>query len=545
MNLLQWKLLPLLTLLASVFLVFYLKDPSESCEKSFTSWFQPSQNECSLLPHKHFWITSKRIVTPQGVISGAVEINGGRIVSIVKEEERHGKIMGNHVVDYADAVVMPGLVDVHVHLDDPGRSEWEGFPSGTKAAAAGGVTTLVDMPLNNFPSTTSEETLKLKIKAAEGRIYVDVGFWGGLVPENAFNASALENLLKAGALGLKLIVTSQPYAMHMSGKATSYQIGNAKLMERLDEDPTKRLLTTDLVVEEAAVRELLKVTNNTRPGGPAEGAHIHVAHLSDSGSTLELIKEAKRSGDSVSVETCTHYLAFSEEDIKDGDTRFKCAPPIRDKANKEKLWDALMVGVFVDLSCYILLRSSLKLHLFQLTLQEGHIDMLSSDHSPTVPDLKLPDSGDFLKAWGGISSLQFDLSATWSHAKKRGVTMEQLALWWSERPAKLAGLELKWRYLTTGYHPYLVDIRKPGFILQGAIAIGKHADIVAWAPDEEYDVNDIPVYLKHPVCPSISAYMGMKLSGKVLATFVRGQLVYEEKHAPAACGTPILATVTD
>lgn len=192
MNFLQWKLLPLLTLLASIFLVFYLKDPSE--------------NECSLLPHKHFWITSKHIVTPQGVISGAVEINEGKIVSIVKEEERHGKIMGDHVVDYADAVVMPGLVDIHVHLDDPGRSEWEGFPSGTKAAAAGGVTTLVDMPLNNFPSTTSEETLKLKIKAAEGRIYVDVGFWGGLVPENAFNASALESLLSAGALGLKVVL---------------------------------------------------------------------------------------------------------------------------------------------------------------------------------------------------------------------------------------------------------------------------------------------------------------------------------------------------
>ncbi|KGN64669.1 allantoinase [Cucumis sativus] len=503
MNLLQWKLLPLLTLLASIFLFFYLKDPSD--------------NECSLLPHKHFWITSKRIVTPQGVISGAVEINGGKIVSIVKEEEKHGKIMGNHVVDYADAVVMPGLVDVHVHLDDPGRSEWEGFPSGTKAAAAGGVTTLVDMPLNNFPSTTSEETLKLKIKAAEGRIYVDVGFWGGLVPENAFNASALENLLKAGALGLKsfmcpsgindfpmtnithikeglsvLAKYKRPLLVHSEIEQSS---PSPVQLEGSQDDPrtySTYLATRPPSWEEAAVRELLKVTSNTRPGGPAEGAHIHVAHLSDSGSTLELIKEAKRSGDSVSVETCTHYLAFSEEDIKDGDTRFKCAPPIRDKANKEKLWDALM---------------------------EGHIDMLSSDHSPTVPHLKLPDSGDFLKAWGGVSSLQFDLSATWSHAKKRGVTMEQIALWWSERPAKLAGLELK-----------------------GAIAIGKHADIVAWAPDEEYDVNDIPVYLKHP---SISAYMGMKLSGKVLATFVRGQLVYEEKHAPAACGTPILARVTD
>ncbi|KAM1320046.1 hypothetical protein EV1_004952 [Malus domestica] len=194
MKAVQWRILPLLTLIASFIVFFYFQYPS-----------QQYQNSCSLLPFQHYWIASKRIVTPQGVISGAVEIKDGKIASIVKEEEKHGKIKLENVMDYGEVVVMPGLIDVHAHLDDPGRAEWEGFPSGTKAAAAGGITTLVDMPLNSEPSTVSRETLELKIKTAKSRIYVDVGFWGGLVPENAFNASALEDLLDAGVLGLKVM----------------------------------------------------------------------------------------------------------------------------------------------------------------------------------------------------------------------------------------------------------------------------------------------------------------------------------------------------
>lgn len=242
--------------------------------------------------------------------------------------------------------------------------------------------------------------------------------------------------------------------------------------------------------EEAAIRELLTVTKDTKIGGSAEGAHLHIVHLSDASSSLDLIKEAKSRGDSITVETCPHYLAFSAEEIQDGDTRFKCAPPIRDASNKEKLWAALM---------------------------DGHIDMLSSDHSPSVPELKLFDEGDFLRAWGGISSLQFVLPVTWSYGHKHGVTLETLASWWSEKPAKLAGQNLK-----------------------GAIAIGKHADIVVWEPEAEFDLdNKHNVHHKHP---SISPYMGSRLSGKVLATFVGGNLVYEkEQHAPSACGILILA----
>ncbi|KAM1123632.1 hypothetical protein ACFX19_005090 [Malus domestica] len=504
MKAVQWRILPLLTLIAYFIVFFYFQYPS-----------QQYQNSCSLLPFQHYWIASKRIVTPQGVISGAVEIMDGKIASIVKEEEKHGKIKLENVMDYGEAVVMPGLIDVHAHLDDPGRAEWEGFPSGTKAAAAGGITTLVDMPLNSEPSTVSRETLELKIKAAKSRIYVDVGFWGGLVPENAFNASALEDLLDAGVLGLKSFMCPSGINDFPMTNASHIKEGLAVLakyrrpllvhaekaqelesdlgVEGGSNDPRSYLTylkTRPPSWEEAAIRDLLTLTKDTRIGGLAEGAHLHIVHLSDARSSLDLIKEAKSGGDSLTIETCPHYLAFSAEEIRDGDTRFKCSPPIRNAANKEKLWEALL---------------------------DGHVDMLSSDHSPTVPELKLLNDGDFLRAWGGISSLQFVLPVTWSYGKKYGVTLQQLALWWSERPARLAGQKLK-----------------------GAIAVGNHADIAVWDPDVEFDLGDeFPTHVKHP---GISAYLGTKLSGRVAATFVRGNLVFKEgKHAPALCGIPILA----
>ncbi|XP_031116622.1 allantoinase [Ipomoea triloba] len=500
----KWRtLLGLLPLLLS-FLFFYFDISSK-----------PS-SQCSLISDSHFWIASKRIVTPKGVISGAVEVKGGSIVSVVDGDNWRGTVKSGRVMDYGEAVVMPGLIDVHAHLDDPGRTEWEGFPSGTKAAAAGGVTTLIDMPLNSFPSTVSEETLNLKIEAAEGRIYVDVGFWGGLVPENAFNASALQRLLNAGALGLKSFMCPSGINDFPMTNSSHIKEGLAVLAKyrrpllvhaEMEQEPENELDVEDggaesarsystylkrrpASWEEAAIRELVSVTKDTRSGGSAEGAHLHIVHLSDARSSLELIKEAKRSGDSVTVETCPHYLAFAAEEIPDGDTRFKCAPPIRNAANREELWAAIM---------------------------DGNIDMLSSDHSPSAPELKLFTEGDFLKAWGGISSLQFVLPVTWSYGQKYGVTFEQMVSWWSEKPAKLAGLNSK-----------------------GAIVTGNHADIVVWEPEAEFDLDDNhPVYLKHR---SISAYLGTRLSGKVLATFIRGNLAFKEgKHAQDACGVPILA----
>ncbi|KAK1420093.1 hypothetical protein QVD17_21420 [Tagetes erecta] len=499
-----WRfLVSFIPLLIYLFYIFYSAYSSSSS--------QPTTSGCSLLPHNRYWIVSQRIVTPHGIISGAVEINGGSIISLVKEKEWLEKVKTAPVIDYGEAVVMPGLIDVHAHLDEPGREEWEGFPSGTKAAAAGGITTLIDMPLNSFPSTVSKETLQLKIDAAKGRIFVNVGFWGGLVPENAFNASILENLLNAGVLGLKSFMCPSGINDFPMTDASHIKEGISVLakykrpllvhaekvqeIELNDGDNDPRSYSTYLKTrppswEEAAIRELLTVAKDTRIGGPAEGAHVHIVHLSDSRSSLELIKEAKSNGDSITVETCPHYLAFSAEEIPDGDTRFKCSPPIRDAPNREKLWEALM---------------------------DGDIDMLSSDHSPSVPELKLFAEGDFLRAWGGISSLQFVLPVTWSYGLKYGITLEKLVSWWSEKPAKLASQDLK-----------------------GTIEIGKHADIVVWEPENEFALDENhTVHLKHP---SISAYMGSRLTGKVVATFVNGNLVFEDgKHASDACGTTILA----
>ncbi|KAK6932550.1 Amidohydrolase-related [Dillenia turbinata] len=472
---LLWRIFPLVILLIS-FLIFY----------AYTNPSKQSRGDCSLFPHDNFWVASKHIVTPQGIIPGAVEVKGENIISIITGGNWRQKIKSAQIVDYGEAVVMPGLVDVHAHLDDPGRTEWEGFPSGTKATAAGGITTLIDLPLNSFPSTVSEETLKLKLKATEKNLRVDVGFWGGLVPENAFNASILDGLLRAGVLGLKSFMC--PSGINDFPMTNTSHIKDSKISLDPRDDPRsyltylKRRLPS---MEETALRELLTVTQDTRTCGPADGVYLHIVHLSDATSSLDLIREAKSRGDSISVETCPHYFAFSAEEISDGDTRFKCAPPIRDSANKENLWKALL---------------------------EGDIDMLSSDHSPSEPELKLLEEGNFLRAWGGISSLQFVLPVTWSHGRKYGATLEHIALWWSEKPAKLIGQSLK-----------------------GAIAIGNHADIAVWEPELEFDLNS-----DHP---SIYAYVGKTLPGKVLATFMRGNLVYEDgKHASAACGVPILAS---
>ncbi|KAF3796191.1 Allantoinase [Nymphaea thermarum] len=480
MDALRLWILPVASAIA-VFVLLYRPIPTK----------KPNE-DCSLLPHDHFWIYSKRVVTPNGVISGGVEIKGGRILSVVEE---HGKFSNNHAVDYGEAVIMPGLIDVHAHLDDPGRAEWEGFPTGTKAAAAGGITMLVDMPLNSDPSTTTVEALKLKVDVAKGNIYIDVGFWGGLVPENAFNLTSLEGLLEAGVLGLKealhiLSKYRRPLLVHAEIELDSSN--RKELGNNLDDfqSYSTYLKTRPPSWEQAAIGELSKVAEDTKPGARSEGAHLHIVHLSDASISLDLIKEAKNDGRSISVETCPHYLAFSAEEIQDGDTRFKCAPPIRDAANRQFLWKAL---------------------------KEGYIDMLSSDHSPTVPERKLLDEGDFLRSWGGISSLQFVLPVTWSFGQEHGITLQQLSSWWSERPAELASQKSK-----------------------GTIEKGKDADIVVWDPDSAFEIDEnFTIYHKHPITP----YAGRRLSGKVLATFVRGNLVYNDGlHAPAACGVPIFAT---
>lgn len=472
---------------------------------------------CSLLSDTHFVLYSKRVVTPDGIGPYAVEVDGGRIVSVTNRSEapesKPGKLP---VFDYGNLVIMPGLIDAHVHINEPGRVEWEGFLTATMAAAAGGTTAVVDMPLNSHPATTTAKDLKDKIAASKDKIYIDVGFWGGLVPENAYNESVLTDLLAAGALGLKsfmcpsgtddfpatsakqikaslpvLAKFKRPILVHQevtsppsdpSSLVPGEPPSNARAYSRyLDARP--------ITWEREAVRQLMEVAKDTKPGGIAEGAHVHVVHLTDGEDTLSLIKNAKKERSSVTVETCAHYLSFAAEDIPEGATEYKCAPPLRHSKHRELLWKALF---------------------------DGDVDMITTDHSPSTVDLKLLEEGDFLKAWGGISGIQFALPATWTHGSVRGMTIEQMTRWWSSFPAKMVNLPHK-----------------------GSLEVGKDADIVVWDPEASFVIdNKYPIYFKNKV----TAYKGHKYYGKVMTTFARGRKVFSEGyHANKACGACMLA----
>jgi allantoinase len=461
-----------------------------------------SAASCSLQPPSAtLTLFSTRVVTPTGVVSAAVEVRGGVITSVTPREDAP---LGS--LDYGNAVLSPGLVDVHVHLNEPGRTDWEGFDTGTRAAAAGGVTTLVDMPLNCAPTTVSAELLAHKLEAARGKLYVDVAFWGGLVPSNAANLTALEALLDAGVVGLKAFMSpsgiddfEHTTPAHLAAALPSLAArGRMPLMVHAElppavvpdvpasDDPRSYdtyLRTRPREWEEKAITELCALAT-------ADGAPIHIAHLSDAGS-LALIGAARAAGKAITVETAPHYLTFAAERIADGDTRFKCAPPVREEANRAALWAALLAG---------------------------EIDIVSSDHSPAPPALKLEEEGHFLRAWGGISSLQFGLPATWNEGRMRGMTLEALARVWSSAPAALIGLEHS----------------------KGRIAVGADADFVVWSPDAPVVLDERhKVFHRHGVHP----YAGRTLHGRVLATFVRGAQVFDAatgEHAPAPCGKPLL-----
>lgn len=458
----------------------------------------PQLHSCSLLPQGDLTLFSRRVVTPGGVLAAAVTVHGGRIVAVTPASEPPPGAL-----DYGAAVLSPGLVDLHVHMNEPGRADWEGFASATRAAAAGGVTTCVDMPLNSFPTTVTAAIFAQKLAAARGKLHVDVAFWGGLVPANAANATELGALLDAGVVGLKAFMSpsgiddfESTTPAHLAAALPSLAArGRMPLMVHAELLPESvppvpagadaRAYATYLATrpqqwEEAAIRALVALVNEQTP--------IHIAHLSDADSAA-LVRDAKAKGKALTVETCPHYLSFAAEEIASGDTRFKCAPPIRGAKNRDALWAALL---------------------------RGDIDMLSSDHSPAPPELKLMEEGDFLRAWGGISSLQLGLSATWSAGRERGATVEQMARWWSEKPAALTGLDAK-----------------------GAIAVGKDADFVVWDPDATVVLDGSHrVFHRHGVHP----YQGRTLHGRVLATFVRGAKVFDgatTRHA-AACGKTLL-----
>lgn len=417
-------------------------------------------------------LRSRHVVTPSGVRPAAVCVDGGRITA-VEEYSTPGEDLG-------DLVLLPGLVDAHVHVNEPGRTDWEGFDTATRAAAAGGVTTIIDMPLNSLPPTVSVAALNTKRRAASGQCHVDVGFWGGAVPNNL---DALGDLLEAGVFGLKcfMIDSGVPEFPPLSADGLAAALSSVDALflvhaedpDEIREAPASRryadfLASRPRFAENRAIATVIDTAQRT-------GARVHVLHLS-SGDALEMIARAKRDGVRVTAETCPHYLTLAAEDVPDGATMFKCCPPIRERANQDALWRALAEGV---------------------------IDEIVSDHSPCTPALKRPDTGDFSSAWGGIASLQLGLPVVWTEARARRHPIADVAYWMAQRPAETAGLAQK-----------------------GRIAVGYDADLVAFAPDDTFVVDPSRLHHRHPVTP----YAGRRLSGVVHTTWLRGIPVTGEPH---------------
>jgi len=439
-------------------------------------------------------IRSRRVVTPETIGAASVHIRDGVITAIGEWGEVSAETT---LVDAGDAVIMPGLVDAHVHVNEPGRTEWEGFRTATRAAAAGGVTTLVDMPLNSIPPTTTLEGFKTKLAAAQEKCWIDVAFWGGVVPNNT---PELKPLLDAGVRGFKCFLvhsgvdefpnvneTNLLEAMPELAKLDSVLLVHAEVPEPIenaaeqlkDSNPQNYqtfLKSRPRASENEAVALMIRLCRET-------GARVHIVHHS-SADALPLLKSARAEGLPITVETCPHYLTFAAEEIPDGATHFKCCPPVRERENREQLWAALADGV---------------------------IDMVVSDHSPCTPALKLAETGNFLEAWGGIAALQFSLPVMWTQLQARGFGLCELTRWMSAAPAKLAGL----------------DIRK------GRLASGFDADIVIWHPEKEFKVVPEIIQFRHKLTP----YTGMNLRGVVEATYVRGIKVYENgQFADKAAG---------
>jgi allantoinase len=421
---------------------------------------------------------ARRAITPDGEAARCVGVRDGRIAAI---EPLEARLEAARVVDLgADVVLLPGLVDTHVHVNDPGRSEWEGFETATRAAAAGGITTIVDMPLNSLPPTTDPAALELKRKTARGKVFVDVGFWGGAVPGNS---SALRGLHDAGVFGFKcFLVHSGVDEFPQLGpdelaevlrRLSGYDallIVHAEDAEAIDHAPSAHgdryadfLASRPRSAENVAIARVIDLAWRT-------GARVHILHLSSS-DALPMIASARRDGVRVTVETCPHYLTFSAEEIPDGATQFKCCPPVREADNRELLWRGLA---------------------------DGSIDCVVSDHSPCTPELKRLDIGDFGMAWGGIAGLQVSLPAVWTQARRRGFGLTDVVRWMAVRPAQLAGLRRK-----------------------GQLAVGFDADLCLFAPDEALVVDAAKLHHRN----AISAYHGRELAGVVRGTWLRGQEV--------------------
>ena len=427
-------------------------------------------------------IRARRVVTPAGEAPCEVGVASGRIVAV----ERLGAGLDAAVVlDLAeDEVLLPGLVDTHVHVNDPGRTEWEGFASATRAAAAGGVTTIIDMPLNSIPPTVDVAALEVKRKTAEGQTWVDVGFWGGAVPGNL---AELRPLHAEGVFGFKCFLLPSGVdefpplelaeLVHVMAEIASLDgllvvhAEDAEAIERATAGSAAAqgrrygdfLASRPREAENVAVGHVIDLARHT-------GCRVHVLHVS-SAEALPLIAAAKHEGIRVTAETCPHYLYFADEEVPEGGTQFKCCPPIREADNRERLWDGL---------------------------GEGILDVVVSDHSPSTPELKALDTGDFGRAWGGISSLQLGLAVVWTQARERGFSLADVTRWMAEGPADLVGLSHK-----------------------GRIAVGADADFCVFAPDDGFIVDAAQLQHRNPITP----YDGRRLFGVVRATWLRGERI--------------------
>jgi allantoinase len=415
-------------------------------------------------------IASTRVVFPDGIRPATIVIEGETIAAI----EPHGRAD----TGYGDLVIMPGLVDSHVHVNEPGRTEWEGFETATRAAAAGGTTTIVDMPLNSLPPTTTVEALETKRAALDAQGIVDVAFWGGVIPGNT---KQLKPMLAAGARGFKCFLvhsgvdefpnvneaelrdaaetlagTGAPLLVHAELPGP-IEGARAAIAGADPNDYRSYLHSRPNAAEDQAIELLVRVCRDT-------GAAIHVVHLS-SASAIDIVARARRERLPFSAETTPHYLHFDAESVPPGRTEYKCAPPIRNRENREKLWKGLGDGV---------------------------IELVVSDHSPCTPELK---RGDFDKAWGGIASLQFVLPIVWTNARARGFTISDVARWCCDATARLARLERK-----------------------GRIEKGRDADFAIWSPEESFVVREEIIRHRHKVTP----YLGIELHGVVKETWVRG-----------------------
>ncbi|MFG2924640.1 allantoinase AllB [Streptomyces sp. NPDC048305] len=417
-------------------------------------------------------LRSTRVVTPEGTRAAAVLVADGQIEAVLPYDAEVPE--GARVEDFGDDVLLPGLVDTHVHVNDPGRTHWEGFWTATRAAAAGGITTLLDMPLNSLPPTTTVENLRVKQEVAAPKAHIDTGFWGGALPDNVKDLRPLHD---AGVFGFKCFLS--PSGVEEFPELNQEQLANslaeiagfggllivhaedphhlASAPQKSGEKYADFLASRPRDAENTAIENLIAQARRLN-------ARVHVLHLSSS-DALPQIAAAKREGVKVTVESCPHFLTLTAEEVPDGATEFKCCPPIREAENQDVLWAGLA---------------------------DGTIDCIVSDHSPCTTDLKTPD---FASAWGGISSLQLGLPAIWTEARRRGHTLDDVVRWMSAAPAELAGLHRK-----------------------GAIEAGRDADFAVLDPEATFTVDPAELFHRNQV----TAYAGKTLHGVVRSTWLRG-----------------------